>query len=123
MSRKRFEVFIRVLDCFNCMTQAALITLIHLLGNSTEGLSAYIYKPLWPDFGCRRAMLEYRVVSGDVGNISRPGRIGGRGRHTYNRLHDIFNQGERKKKKNLQQIEVSDRKIRLIPQTRLLFSV
>lgn len=74
----RLEVFIRVLlDCFNCMTQAALITLIHLLGNSTEGLSAYIYKPLWPDFGCRRAMLEYRVVSGDVGNLSRPGRIGG----------------------------------------------
>lgn len=78
MSRKRFEVFIRVLlDCFNCMTQAALNTLIHLLGNSTEGLSAYIYNPLGPDFGCRRAMLKYRVVSGDVGNISRPGRIGG----------------------------------------------
>lgn len=77
MSRKRFEVFIRVLDCFNCMTQAALITLIHLLGNSTEGRSAYIYNPLGPDFGCRRAMLEYRVVSDDVGNISRPGRIGG----------------------------------------------
>lgn len=79
MSWKRFEVFIRVLlDCFNCMTQAALNTLIHLLGNSIEGLSAYIYNPLGPDFGCRRAMLEYRVVSDDVGSISRPGsRIGG----------------------------------------------